>query len=227
MSKIEDLVPEKVIKTIKDYLRKKCLTSYPNSFRRNQSDEDSITASFFENLAKNPEIIFTNSEKWIWSIEYSTTSSRGIKPLETALGADVILFIEIILENGVVFRKGILIQSKIEGKFNRLELENQVNKMESFVNNSSVVLTYRESRFNCSTGKEFLFNEKKQWRTYSSSFCDFLADQFLECKYGVIDLYYDFAKREATYIDKNGNRILYIPERGVTEIQIREIKDYL
>lgn len=89
-----------------------------NVWRRNKSDEDGFTASFFEKIAKNPDTTLVHGHLWEWSIDYSTTSSRGQKPLETVIGADVIFFIEIKLPNKKVYRKGIVIQSKITSKMN-------------------------------------------------------------------------------------------------------------
>lgn len=223
MSRIQELLPEELIEKIKSYLKQNCLNNISSTYRRNQSDEDSVTSSFFENLSKESEIEKIGSNLWKWSIEYSTTSSRGKKPLETVLGADVILFIEIKLPNGTIFRKGILVQSKIEKNMSRNKLEDQINQMENFVEGSSVILTYNSSSYRSTTGEKYLRNKGNKWKNYSNSFCEFLADQFMECQYGIIDLYYDFNKREATYLDRANNRILFIPERGVAEIKIREL----
>lgn len=223
MSKIRDLVPNRVISLIKDHLKFNCNNYFKKTYLSNSSDEDSVTAAFFERIStESPMYYKIGDDYWKFSVEYSTTSSRGKNPLETFIGADVILFIDIELVNGKTFRKGILIQSKMEGKLHRSILEEQIRKMESFVGNSSIVLSYSENSFKCSTGQNYLSNPKRRWRSYSKSFCDFLADEFLECKYGVTNLYYDFDKKEARFIDEENKEILILPQKGVTEIKIEQ-----
>ncbi|HLP96136.1 MAG TPA: hypothetical protein VK168_18970 [Saprospiraceae bacterium] len=220
---IQDHIPDKLRLEIAEYLRTKCNNSYSSSWRRNKSDEDSISAAFFQSLAKDKERMFADGKTWEWSIEYSTTSSRGPKPLETVIGADVIFFIEIILPNNNIYRKGILVQSKIKEKMIRNSLEKQIQDMEKFVPKCSVVLGYEENQFKSVIGVDYLKNKNKHWNSYSKTFCDFLADSFLECKYGVENLYYDFPQNEVRYDDFDKKMVLFVPERGATKVEIREL----
>lgn len=220
---IKDHIPDKLREEVANYLRTRCTASYSSTWRRNKSDEDSITAAFFQSLAKDKERVFADGQYWEWAVEYSTTSSRGPKPLETVIGADVIFFIEINLPNNKIYRKGILIQSKVKDKMKRSELERQVDDMERFVPNCSVVLGYEGSQFTSVRGSEYIKQKNKHWKSYSDTFCDFLADTFLECKYGVENMYYDFGRNEVRYDDFDKKRVLFVPERGATKIEIREL----
>lgn len=220
---IQDYIPDKLREDIAEYLRTRCAASHGSSWRRNQFDEDSITAAFFQSLAKEKQITIEEGINWEWSVEYSSTSSRGPKPLETVIGADIIFFIEIKLADNKYYRKGILIQSKIRNKIKRNELESQINGMEKFVPNCSVVLAYEGSRFKSVSGPEYLKNKYKRWENYSDIFCDFLSDSFLQCKFGVENLYYDFERKEVRYDDFEEKKVLFVPERGATKIKIREL----
>lgn len=220
---IQDFAPSTLQNTIAEYLRNTCESSYRGAWKRNHSDEDSVTASFFEKLVKEPDVMKAGGHFWEWGIEYSTTSSRGPKPLETNIGADVIFFIEIKTKHNGTFRKGLLIQSKIKKNMTRRNLEEQVFDMERFVPNCSLILGYEENQFRSATGPDYLAQSGKRWNSYSVSFCDFLADTFLVCKYGVENLYYDFAKNEVHYDDVANNRVLFVPERGASKIEIRQL----
>ena len=95
--------------------------------------------------------------------------------------------------------------------------------MENFVSNSSVVLGYEDGKYQSVTGQKYLNNKYKRWDSYTVSFCDFLADTFMECQFGIQNLYYDFTNDEALYIDINNHKIRFMPQRGASRVQIRKI----
>jgi hypothetical protein len=217
---IHDYVPFALVEIIADYLRSQCTSARSSAWRRNRHDEDSITAAFFQTIVTPEPILFRHGDvPWLWSIDYSTTSSRGKGSLEAVLGADVIIFIEVILKDGTTFRKGILVQGKVAGKIGRGKLVQQLDDIEAFAPNSGVVLVYDRSGYSCVTGPEYMSRRGERFESYSQSFCEFLANEFVKCHYGVENLYYDFEREEVTFQTSRG--IKFLPQKGVSRIKIR------
>jgi len=207
---LKDQIPVDLFSQIEQHLNNVCNTNAKSSWRRNKAKEDSISGAFFQGIAVAERMW----GDWSWNLEYSNLSNHKIEP---HLGADGIFQVEVRDECGrVIFRKGFLYQSKKNSNSDKGKLEEQLENIERHVPNGGLLLTYNEGRFMAVPGKTYL-NDRK-WENQERNICAFLVQRFLECLFGIRDLYYNFDRDEIML----KNAPLPIVPKAVASINIKK-----
>lgn len=195
MERLNPKLPRIVLEKMKEQYRR-VQPIDPEDFEDLGADEDSLTGA----LGKTMRRELTGREGKIhWSTRVKKLRGRGPGAPENRFGADFIIEIEVKEKGGdIVWRKGLLGQSKKLWTGRDSTLLGQVQAMESVVGGGSIVLDYRPEGCYAVSGRKTLEAEGNRRMVSSDDVLQvgpLLADQFLECLVGRVDMYYD-ATRE-------------------------------
>jgi len=200
--KIENYLPKDVIEIIRDYFEEKVSNAEKN-FEYHEEDEDSITGALGQELITKEPISYQN---YSLNISSRKIRGRGKNAPERLTGADGIFKITILEGNNVIFKKGLLFQSKKNWKNRDKNLIEQCKNMIGI--GSSIVINYTEHGYETYDAKDVITedgNRKSlQVNNKKSSLGQLLGNDFLNCVIGKIGLDYD-KKSEQFLIDSPYN----------------------
>lgn len=192
MARISELVPEKVLKAIKNHINSKCTLS-EEGFSFLDQEEDAVTGMFLENLRESDwQVVKTwwGREIGRWKITHHKFRSRGKNAMEKQLGADGIFQIHITdSASKTIKRKGLLFQAK-KGK-TPIRDKTQFINMESQAKRGSALFLYCDEGFYGQKSSDLLDNEPIEQRIDQ-----FLNEEFLACNVGRDELYFDYNERK-------------------------------
>lgn len=197
MARITELIPTNTLAAIKAHL----ISSSQKSEKRWKSvkdEEDSATGDFCGQLSTDwTNFSELDRAKGRWRINYRKFGSRR-NSLEPKTGADGIFQIAIFNSEGrVIYRKGLLFQAKKEPIKKKTGLFEQIEKMNNYTtNNGNAVFIYGENGYFGMTGETYKANPEIRNFDKHYSIGSFLADEFIECKVGVEDLYFSVAEEK-------------------------------
>jgi len=191
--KIENYLPIEVIKIIRDYFEEK-VSNAEKTFEYHDEDEDSITGALGQELITKEPISYQNRAKsYSLNISSRKIRGRGKNAPERLTGADGIFKIIILEGDNVIFKKGLLFQSKKNWKNRDKNLIEQCKKMIDI--GSSIVINYTEQGYEAYDAKDVITedgNRKSlQVNNKKSSLGQLLGNDFLNCVIGKIGLDYD------------------------------------
>ncbi len=168
------IIPNNVQRELAKYIKEKCPHA-ESGWEFSNQDEDTITGDFLGNLRTNG---WQTADGFTYRFSYNKVRGRGPKAMEKEIGADGIITIEL-NENGETSFKSFMFQAKKEGnKTDKI----QIAKMDFLFPNANVVFRYGPNGY-------FIENYEEEM-----SICKFIADVFLNCKFGIIGLHYDFRR---------------------------------
>ena len=90
-----------------------------------------------------------------------------------------------------------MFQAKKKNNKKQSELLEQVKKMEKIGSGSSAIFEYGKSGYKALDGKEIIDKDAKaigHERNKAEGLSNYIANNFLACKIGLIDLYYDASR---------------------------------
>lgn len=218
---MKGVIPNTLMNEIAEHLRQG-VKDGEGGFANARADEDTVTGDLGGCLrTKSGWVNGTyDGKKCRWRVQYTKFRGRGKGAEEKQLGADWIIEIEVEdMTTGDMIRKGLLAQSKMEGK----SIDpSQCEKMEELTPGNSMVFEYGEDGYYSEPSSEALKNKGKHRknRPNRSRLGESLAGDFLECRTGQRDLYYD-AVRKILVTPKNNNTVtrLDVAQRLSIDIQ--------
>lgn len=212
MSYLKDILPEIIYYGIQNHLIEKSKVA-EDGWESGTSEEDTLTGHLGAILQTRwSDEIAVNGKSWKWRVRYKKFRGRGSRAFENISGADGIIQIEIDdLTNGEKTTKGILFQAKKGDIKKSKKLIHQVEKMETIMPKSSMVLLYKPDRYMAIKGCELLKSIEKKviiQRETKIDLGSFLSDEFLACSSGVVGLYYDAARNVLILPNKERSKYL-------------------
>ena len=168
------------------------------NYENNSADEDCLTGALSQSMADRVEgTLQHDGTNYSWKTNLKKFRGRGAGALEKELGADAIIELSIIDEDGdVVFRKSLIFQAKKNWRTRDKSLVGQVEKMANAAT-GSIVVDYRETGYTAVRSEAVLAANgapRSLSKGARESLGDMLADAFLECSIGGANLYYDAAR---------------------------------
>lgn len=224
MKDLRHFLPEKVFGAIQAYLREKGHKA-EEGWECASKNEDTLTGDLGANLRTDRwrSVVLKSGENWRWKVTYHKFGSGGGKGAEEKhLGADGIIEVEVSTgKNGRIIRKGMPFQAKKKGRISRKNLTGQVRKMERISRGSSAVFYYGPDNYEAMNGKRYLESKTKNLDN-PKRIGDFLADEFLPCKTGTMNMYHD-SIRKILVLQNDEGRIMFIkfPIRHRIRIEVK------
>lgn len=192
---MRDILPSTVMASLRDrYLA--AVSDAESTFWMNSGDEDSLTGALGQAMAMPRTQMFPTPEgTYAVDIGYTKLRGRGKNAPERIYGSDGIFQISIFDENGNVIRsKGLPFQSKKNWKGKNKKLSNQVKDMERFTP-GGIVIDFNSASYGACRARDVIQVEGDRAQIKSDSklhrLGQLLGDEFLECKVGVLNLFYD------------------------------------
>ncbi|MGV8994792.1 MAG: hypothetical protein ACOH1O_11875 [Flavobacterium sp.] len=172
-------LPKDLSEEIKNKIKENSLKG-EKGWKYSNQEEDSLLGHFLGTLITDKKY-FEDSEKiYEWEIFYNKFRGRGKNALESIIGADAIITLEIIdniTNNKTV--KSILFQAKKKG--NSRGLKKQKDLMDQFAKGGNFIFT-------CGPDGYFAQNNIVDEKVRIGNF---LADQFVTCTIGIQGMFYD------------------------------------
>ena len=214
--KIEDYLPKEIIREVREYFEEK-VSNAEKTFEYHEQDEDVITGSLAQELITKEPIFYKDGKKdYNLNISSRKIRGRGNNAPEQSTGADGIFKITILDGDNVIFRKGLLFQSKKNWELRDRNLIKQCKKMIDI--GSAIVINYTKNGYEAYNATDVITEEGRRKsllenRKYSS-LGKLLGNDFLNCIIGEIGLDYD--KESETFLKDS----LYNSTEIITEIKI-------
>jgi hypothetical protein len=180
-----------------------------------KEDEDVITGDLLGGL--RTQKVMTSRSNHSWEISYNKFRGRGKGAYEKESGADGIIQVEIFdSKKKSLFRKGMLFQAKKLIGQQRLDVVDQVNKMEGLASGISAIFVYSELGYFALDSKKYLKN--KSYSRDRVKIGDFLSNEFMNCQVGLAETFYSFSDGYLTVTDTLGrtSRHLTTLKAGLT-----------
>jgi hypothetical protein len=199
---MRDILPQKLFETLRDrYLAG--VASAEALFSNSCADEDSLTGALGQAISTARPIVFQRGGgTFTVSVSYQKIRGRGPGAPEKIFGSDGLFQIDVRSSDGTIIRrKGLPFQAKSYWKGQNRDLFNQAKLIEEKTG-VGIVVDYREEGYKaCPTSAVIQTNGNRRavdrihaMRPLGS----ILGHDFLECRIGVLDLFYDAG--EETYI---------------------------
>lgn len=167
------IIPSNIQSELAKYIKDKC-THSERGWEFSNQDEDTITGDFLGNLRSED---WNQATNFSYRFYYNKLRGRGKGALEKEMGADGIITIELISNDGKTEFKSFVFQAKKVGNKTNKE---QVEKMNFFFPNANVIFRY---------GPNGYFVEN--YNGDDIRICEFIYQIFLKCKVGIIGMRYD------------------------------------
>lgn len=220
-------IPIAVQQAIRDFLIGACRRG-EGVWKNFEHEEDAITGGFLANFSTEPHIQQVGKQVWAWEVDYFKFRGRGKGAFESVHGSDGIFQIIVKDQQGHIdFRKGLLFQAKkVNGSFS--DLVPQVQKMEKVARNSSVAFIYGPNGFKATLGSDIIANvTKKNSFLFEHDIAKIIADDFINCTVGKVDLFFDREQEALLLVDPYGltQRSINLkkPSNDI-EIQIKRLR---
>jgi len=204
---MNDILPPPVYGAIERYLEERAQHA-TEGWAAGSDEEDTLTGDLGATLRTQGHFqIAANGDTWLWQVTYKKFRGRGRGAFEKRSGADGIVQVEVTRGSEVHF-KGLLFQAKKLGLLNG-ELESQVKRMEKMAPNGSAVFEYRPDSYRAISGHDYLENSSDQASKAPKlrTLGEFLARDFLSCKYGLRSMHYDASRGLLNLPDGTAHRV--------------------
>jgi len=201
-------IPDEVKEKIREHLSAR----YPyalEGFQSASEEEDALTGDFGSSLRTNNQKVFVKNNQqelpgeWTWGITYKKLRGRGPDSSEKRVGADGVF--ELMVRNGIrVETKSMLFQSKIYWQ-NDPNLFKQAIKLSTW-REAAFLLNFTPSAIEAiDLDNTIMSRGKRQDETKSTNIDQFIGNDFLNCRVGDADLYYDAVKRILRWKSSDGS----------------------
>ncbi|MDN3586086.1 hypothetical protein QWY86_05370 [Pedobacter aquatilis] len=192
-----------------------------------QAKQDAIIGAFLANFETGRHVERIKNQLWQWNVDYFKFRGRGKGAFESVHGSDGIF--QIIVKdkfNNTIFQKGLLFQAKkVNGSFS--DLKPQVRKMETLSPLSSVAFIYGPNGFKATKGTDILHNDITQKNSFlfEHDIATILAEDFINCTIGKIDLTFDAEQGKLFLVDTFGQKKRIIGlQRPSDDVEIKSSK---
>lgn len=205
-------IPDEVRKSILDHL-KQAINNATEAYENACEEEDALTGQLGFSLKCNVKEVDVKGdiEKeqrpgiWSWSLKYTKFRGRGPKATENILGADGIF--EFGVKYGQEFRKkSLLFQAKNDLLIDNL-LYYQALKLSTW-REAAFVINFTPKEIEAFQIDEVVRSQgKKNSISEKFSLYNFLADKFIECLIGDLDLEYDAKAHKLRWVSQQGEKV--------------------
>jgi len=213
---MEDILPPYVL----DEIRNRYITGVASAeynYKYDQGDEDSLTGALGQAIATPPRIVFgPDGRMYEWTIYHYKLRGRGKNAPERRIGADGIFQIEVRdAEKNLARRKGLLFQAKKKWQGVDSKLREQAAQLADQPD-KAIVVDYSPDGYRACSAVDAMRAEGNRRRLNSAQFKhlgEYLGEDFLRCRIGVIGLYYDpetetlFNPTESVTLEEGANVI--------------------
>jgi hypothetical protein len=191
---VRDILPSVLISHIRDHFFAR-VGQAQAGYRFSRADEDSLTGALGQSLLTvDPVVVDVAGRQYLWMTTYQKVRGRGMGAPEKEYGADGIFELQVTDSvKGVTRKKGLLFQAKKGWLGSDKELLKQTRNMRRF-ESDSIVIDYADGDYRAFDAGDVVMAEGVRARVPLSrrfQLAEVLADQFLECTRGVIDMIYD------------------------------------
>jgi hypothetical protein len=219
---IRNLVPQTVLRDIKEHVIETA-RSGESGWRAAPGSEDVLTGHLFSamQIKWSPERI-VDEHAWRWRIDYRKfRSGNQNSSEEKPTGADGIVQVEVkrfdiaVSQSGPTFvhtenvdlesffKMGILFQSKrVDSKEGAERLISQLKNMEQLTPQNAVYLEYGPHGYMATKAADVIEARgviERLDKSKALPFGNLMSDEFLECKIGLEDFFYDFDKETLNF----------------------------
>ena len=208
---MRDLLPDAVFDGIAKQFRSATADAVED-FEDNKADEDSLTGALASTLKRGVRgKAAVGRSSYTWRTSLRKLRGRGWGAPENTYGADAVLEIEVVDDLGVVLgRKLVPLQAKKNWKGTDRHLVEQCHRMDELPGNSLAV-DYSASGYTAVRSEAVVSaggNRRAIPRGEIRSLGDALAGEFLECRVGSRDLYYDPDREVMVFQGVAGQRVV-------------------
>jgi hypothetical protein len=203
-------IPEAVKTSIKNHIVtavNRAKEAFPSAYE----DEDVFTGVLFGLLKIGPQRVIVQNDEingtWSWEIDFKKFGGRGKGATESILGADGVFELHLQNANSQVTekRKSLLFQSKLDWTTKDLKLYQQCARMLAW-REASIVINYTYENLETFYIDSILKN-LGQKPEKNLPLEELLGSEFINCKIGDSDLFYDAIKKQLIWLDTN-NKII-------------------
>ncbi|WP_129021462.1 hypothetical protein [Edaphocola flava] len=190
-------IPYYISDELKAHILNQCPTAESGWEFANQ-DEDTLTGDFFGKMRTQ----WHTNKDYEWRFHYNKVRGRGRNAMEKTIGADGIITLHYrdrITDQD--FYKSLVFQAK---KINNPINKDQWKKMNAFFPGGNMIVCYSPQGYNC-----YINNNT----TNKLSLCKIIAEDFLQCKIGIMGLYYDH--KDNKFIRPNN-----VPTKGTVDHEL-------
>lgn len=194
-------IPREVKDAIKKHLDKsikKALDGFGSAFE----EEDTLTGHLFGLMKINQQKVTVQNEErgsvWKWSIDYKKFGSRGKSSTESIIGADGIFELHL-NRNGLEVSKSLLFQSKLNWSNKDNKLYEQCSKLITWLG-AVTLINYTDDQFETYSLGQVLLNQGAK-PAMEKDLANLLGIDFIDCKIGDSDLFYDAFKKKLIWLD--------------------------
>jgi hypothetical protein len=222
MDSIRDQIPDAVFESVQKHLivsGSRAEEGYPSG----EEDEDTLTGDMFSAFRKPWTTQSVDGEEWRWRLTCRKLRGRGYLATEHWIGADGIVQVEIFTPN-LTTRKGILFQAKKNWRYRDSRLLDQVRMMERVATGGSVVFNYSSDRYTAESGTQVLAHDGHPPKTVPRSIGHYLAEEFLLCKTGRFDTFYDWNSKRLV-LSGDANPFLRLTPKFAASLQLSTIRN--
>ena len=199
---VADVLPEQVLALIAQQYRAG-VEEAEDGFNDLCGDEDSLTGGLGQEIRHQ---VRGSAGRFAWSTSVKKLRGRGAGAPENRLGADGIIELQIEDCDGeVIYKKAVLFQAKKDWARKDKLLLAQIGKMEDAAPNGIVVnytdagyFAYSASAVRNAEGSPAMLQDARR------SLADMLANDFLECRRGSPNVYYDAARERIVTFSVDG-----------------------
>jgi hypothetical protein len=135
---------------------------------------------------------------WKWSIDYRKFGSRGKDSTESIIGADGIFELHL-FRNDLQLSKSLLFQSKLNWTNKDEKLYEQCSKLITW-SGAVTIINYTQDQFETYSLGKILLNQVSK-PEMEKTLVDLLGIDFIDCKIGDSDLFYDAFKKKLIWLD--------------------------
>jgi hypothetical protein len=208
---MRDLLPDAVFDEIANQFRTTADAAVED-FEDNRADEDAITGALASTLKRGVRgRAWVGAAGFTWRTSLRKLRGRGRGAAEKVYGADAVLEIEVVDRAGeVVGRKLVPLQAKKNWTGTDRTLAEQCQRMDELPGNSLAV-DYRGSGYTAVRSEAVVAAGGSRRAVPDHevrSLGDALAGEFLECRVGSRDLYYDPDREVMVFQGPTGVRVV-------------------
>lgn len=197
----EIYIPQEVKDDIKKHLDKSINIAL-EGFGSAYEEEDTLTGQLFGLLKCNQKKVIVNDVErggvWKWSIDYKKFGSRGKGSTESIIGADGIFELHLFRNDSEV-SKSLLFQSKLNWTNKDKKLYEQCTKLITWLG-AVTLINYTQDQFETYSLGQVLLNQGSK-PEMEKKLADLLGIDFIDCKIGDSDLFYDAIKKKLIWLD--------------------------
>ena len=194
------ILPQSVISSIQQsYLHG--VTAAEKGYRYAQEDEDVVTGALGQALLSEDQSVVVDNTVYVWRTTYQKFRGRGKNAAEKLLGADGIIQIEVRdgQQQVVVARKGLLFQAKNNWQGRDLKLKSQSGLLSfPYKIPVGIVINYSPRGYYAVPAETVYDADGDRGKIGDELFRPLsiaLAEDFLYCRLGIEDVYYDPASK--------------------------------